>query len=33
MRHRMAFPERSVDPVSLAGGGDYQWRRDGEAHA
>ena len=33
LRHRMAFPERTVDPVSLAGGGDYQWRRDGETHA
>ncbi len=33
MRHRTAFPERSVDTPGLPGGGDYQWRRDGEAHA
>jgi glutamate synthase domain-containing protein 2/glutamate synthase domain-containing protein 1/glutamate synthase domain-containing protein 3 len=33
MRHRSAFPERSVDAPALVGGGDYQWRRDGEAHA
>jgi glutamate synthase domain-containing protein 2/glutamate synthase domain-containing protein 3 len=32
MRHRTAFPERSVDTVSLPGGGEYQWRRDGESH-
>ena len=33
MRHRGAFPERSAAALSLPGGGDYQWRRDGEAHA
>ena len=33
IRHRTAFPERSVDTPGLPGGGDYQWRRDGEAHA
>ncbi|MGA2284421.1 MAG: glutamate synthase large subunit [Candidatus Dormibacteria bacterium] len=33
MRHRTAFPERSVDAPGLPGGGEYQWRRDGEAHA
>jgi glutamate synthase domain-containing protein 2/glutamate synthase domain-containing protein 1/glutamate synthase domain-containing protein 3 len=32
-RHRMAFPERNVDGPGLPGGGEYQWRRDGEAHA
>ena len=33
MRHRAAFPERSVAQPSLPGGGEYQWRRDGEVHA
>jgi len=33
MRHRAAFPERSVDAPGLAAGGEYQWRRDGETHS
>jgi glutamate synthase (NADPH/NADH) large chain len=33
IRHRNAFPERSAEALSLSPGGDYQWRRDGEAHA
>ena len=32
MRHRGAFPERGSDALSLRTGGEYQWRRDGEAH-
>jgi glutamate synthase (NADPH/NADH) large chain len=31
-RHRHAFPERLVGPRDLDGGGEYQWRRDGEYH-
>ncbi len=32
LRHRRAFPERPVGKPELEGGGDYQWRRDGENH-
>ncbi|HUN27830.1 MAG TPA: glutamate synthase large subunit [Steroidobacteraceae bacterium] len=32
MRHRAAFPQRSVDGHELPAGGLYQWRADGEAH-
>jgi glutamate synthase (NADPH/NADH) large chain len=34
MRHRRAFPADGVHPAhrELAVGGDYQWRREGEAH-
>lgn len=31
-RHRKAFPASNVLPLSLEHGGQYQWRRDGEAH-
>ncbi|MBU6229519.1 MAG: glutamate synthase large subunit [Cyanobacteria bacterium REEB459] len=31
-RHHHAFPDRPHDSLSLDVGGDYQWRRDGEAH-
>jgi glutamate synthase (ferredoxin) len=31
-RHRKGYPDRSVGPVELEGGGEYQWRRDGEYH-
>jgi glutamate synthase (ferredoxin) len=31
-RHRRAFPVRPVGPLALEGGGEYQWRRDGEYH-
>jgi glutamate synthase (NADPH) large chain len=31
-RHQHAFPERAVGPAELDGGGEYQWRRDGEYH-
>ncbi len=30
--HRRAYPERAIGPAQLAGGGQYQWRRDGEYH-
>ncbi len=33
IRHRSAFPERSAEVLGLPPGGDYQWRREGEAHA
>jgi len=32
MRHRHAFPERSVNGHTLDVGGQYQWRADGELH-
>ncbi len=32
IRHRHAFPERQVNGHTLEVGGQYQWRRDGEAH-
>ncbi|MBI2132472.1 MAG: glutamate synthase subunit alpha, partial [Candidatus Tectomicrobia bacterium] len=32
MRHRRAFPERPVGRPELDGGGEIQWRRDGEIH-
>src|SRR5258708_14337167 len=32
MRHRYAFPDRSVNSHALDGGGQYQWREDGEYH-
>jgi glutamate synthase (ferredoxin) len=31
-RHHHAFPERPVGKPELDGGGEYQWRRDGEYH-
>ncbi|MBE7380846.1 MAG: glutamate synthase large subunit [Leptolyngbya sp. SIO1E4] len=31
-RHRHAFPDRPTEQVTLDVGGDYQWRKDGEAH-
>lgn len=31
-RHSRAFPERKVNGSTLDVGGDYQWRREGEAH-
>ncbi len=32
LRHRAAFPERSVNGRQLPSGGQYQWRADGEPH-
>ncbi|TAK55425.1 MAG: glutamate synthase large subunit [Gammaproteobacteria bacterium] len=32
LRHRQAYPPRPVDGHSLASGGLYQWRADGEHH-
>ncbi|MBI1724729.1 MAG: glutamate synthase large subunit [Candidatus Tectomicrobia bacterium] len=32
MRHRRAFPERPAGRPELDGGGEIQWRRDGEIH-
>ncbi len=32
LRHRHAFPERSVNGHVLEAGGQYQWRADGEVH-
>ncbi len=32
LRHKHAFPEREVNGHTLDAGGDYQWRKDGEAH-
>ena len=32
IRHHHAFPERQVNGNTLDGGGQYQWRRDGELH-
>jgi glutamate synthase (NADPH/NADH) large chain len=31
-RHHLAFPQRFSGPRELEGGGEYQWRRDGEYH-
>ena len=31
-RHRHAFPDRPQEHVTLDVGGDYQWRKEGEAH-
>jgi glutamate synthase (NADPH) large chain len=31
-RHRRAYPKRAVGASELDGGGEYQWRRDGEYH-
>jgi glutamate synthase (ferredoxin) len=31
-RHQQAYPERPVGAAELDGGGEYQWRRDGEYH-
>jgi glutamate synthase (ferredoxin) len=32
VRHHHAFPDREVNGHTLDVGGDYQWRKDGEAH-
>ena len=32
LRHTRAFPARSSDNPTLDVGGDYQWRKEGEAH-
>ncbi|HTY49356.1 MAG TPA: glutamate synthase large subunit [Steroidobacteraceae bacterium] len=32
LRHRAAFPARGAADPTLAAGGQYQWRSDGEAH-
>lgn len=32
MRHGHAFPDRQVNGHTLEVGGDYQWRKEGEAH-
>jgi glutamate synthase (ferredoxin) len=32
LRHAHAFPERDVNGHTLDVGGEYQWRKDGEAH-
>ncbi len=32
LRHHHAFPEREVNGHNLEVGGEYQWRKDGEAH-
>ena len=32
LRHSHAFPERDVNGHTLDVGGEYQWRKDGEAH-
>ena len=32
LRHRHAFPDREVNGHNLDVGGEYQWRKDGEAH-
>jgi glutamate synthase (ferredoxin) len=32
LRHRHAFPDRPVESHTLDVGGEYQWRKDGEAH-
>ncbi|MBF2057666.1 MAG: glutamate synthase large subunit [Cyanobacterium sp. T60_A2020_053] len=32
MRHHQGFPERDVNNHTLDVGGEYQWRKDGEAH-
>jgi glutamate synthase (ferredoxin) len=32
LRHAHAFPDREVNGHNLEAGGEYQWRKDGEAH-
>lgn len=32
MRHHHAFPDREVNGHTLDAGGEYQWRKEGEAH-
>ncbi len=32
LRHRHAFPDRTVNGATLDPGGQYQWRSDGESH-
>jgi glutamate synthase (ferredoxin) len=32
LRHRHAFPDRDVNVHTLDVGGEYQWRKEGEAH-
>ncbi|MEK6551615.1 MAG: glutamate synthase large subunit [Pseudomonadota bacterium] len=32
LRHRHAYPPRPAGQAELDGGGEYQWRRDGEYH-
>ncbi|NCJ08368.1 glutamate synthase large subunit [Synechococcales cyanobacterium C] len=32
IRHRRAFPDRDVQVPTLDVGGEYQWRKEGEAH-
>jgi glutamate synthase (ferredoxin) len=32
LRHSYAFPDREVNGHNLGVGGEYQWRKDGEAH-
>jgi glutamate synthase (ferredoxin) len=32
LRHSNAFPDREVNGHTLGVGGEYQWRKDGEAH-
>ncbi|MDV3000684.1 MAG: Ferredoxin-dependent glutamate synthase 1 [Chroococcopsis gigantea SAG 12.99] len=32
LRHQHAFPDREVNGHTLDAGGEYQWRKDGEAH-
>jgi glutamate synthase (ferredoxin) len=32
LRHSHAFPEREVNGHTLDAGGEYQWRKEGEAH-
>jgi glutamate synthase (ferredoxin) len=32
LRHEHAFPDREVNGHTLGVGGEYQWRKDGEAH-
>jgi len=32
LRHRHAFPDRETPDPTLDVGGEYQWRKDGEAH-
>jgi glutamate synthase (ferredoxin) len=32
LRHHHAFPDREVNGHTLGVGGEYQWRKDGEAH-
>jgi glutamate synthase (ferredoxin) len=32
LRHRRAFPDRTGGAMDLDAGGEYQWRREGEAH-